>query len=257
MNKTQKLYLLLINVILVNVTFALTGPELVTKMETLTKPMDMQSDMKMTLINKKGKTKTMTFRSFVKNQGEKQIMWFLSPPADKGISFLKIEESGKPDRMQMWLPAFKKVRRISSKKKNDAFMGSDMSYEDLYNRDKNDFKFSIIGEERIEDQEFYILESLPIPELKSAYSKHLTWVNKSTFIPHREQSFDKKGLLLKEKQFQFTTMGMYQILMRIYVSNIQKSHATEITFDNVSVDVGLDDGLFHERHLKRIPLIGE
>ena len=51
MNNNQKLYLLLINVVLINVTFALTGPELVKKMETLTKPLDMQSDMKMKLIN--------------------------------------------------------------------------------------------------------------------------------------------------------------------------------------------------------------
>ena len=49
----------------------------------------------------------------------KQIIWFLEPKDDRGVAFLKIEHNKKDDEMRMWLPAFKKVRRISAKKKGD------------------------------------------------------------------------------------------------------------------------------------------
>ena len=239
--------------LMVNIILCMGGLELVEKMETLTKPQDMQSDMKMTLINKKGKSKTMEFRSFVKDKSKKQIMWFLSPPADKGISFMKIEEQGKPDQMHMWLPAFKKIRRISSRKRNDSFMGSDMNYEDLYTRDKDEYQFEIIGEEKINEQLCYILESTPIPELKSTYSRHKTWITTVGFITLRENSYDTKGRLLKEKYFKFEDFGQYKMATQITVKNVQKNHSTELTINNILVDTGLKNDLFHERHLKRIP----
>ena len=57
----------------------------------------------------------MVIKSVDKNK--KQIIWFLEPRDIRGISFLKINHQDKNDEMRMWLPAFKKVRRISAKKK--------------------------------------------------------------------------------------------------------------------------------------------
>ena len=66
----------------------------------------------------------------------------MEPKDDRGIAFLKIEHDDKDAEMRMWLPAFKRVRRISAKKRGDSFMGSDLSYEDLSSREleKNDYK---------------------------------------------------------------------------------------------------------------------
>ena len=88
--------------------FGLTGDELVQKMEDRVTPIDSKVDMVMTLTNKKGKTRSSSLRSITKNDGAKQIIWFLSPADDKGVSFLKIEHDDKDDEMRMWLPAFKK-----------------------------------------------------------------------------------------------------------------------------------------------------
>ena len=96
----------------------------------------------------------------------------MEPKDDRGIAFLKIEHDNKDDEMRMWLPAFKKVRRISSKKKGDSFMGSDLSFEDLSNRrlNSNDYK-------RLEDAKWlgidcYVLETIPKKESRKAFSSH-------------------------------------------------------------------------------------
>ena len=105
-------------------------------------PKDLTNKTIMKLKNSKGKIRTYEMISKSMNGNRKQIMWFLEPKDDRGIAFLKLEHDDKDDDMRMWLPAFKKVRRISSKKRGDSFMGSDLNYEDISSRelDKNDYK---------------------------------------------------------------------------------------------------------------------
>ena len=239
--------------LLIGWVFALTGDELAQQMDGRKTPIDSKVDLLMTLTNKKGKTRTSSLRSINKDDGEKQIIWFLSPADDKGVSFLKIEHDDRDDEMRMWLPAFKKIRRISAKKRSDSFMGSDMSYEDLSSRQLDKFIFTLIGQEVYDSISCYLLESTPKGEIRTEYSRHITWVDSTLLIPLKEESYDKSGHLLKEKYFSYTIIKEYQILTKIHVTNIQKNHSTTLNFENIELDTGLSDDLFHERYLKRLP----
>ena len=239
--------------LLIGWIFALTGNELAQQMDGRKTPIDSKVDLLMTLTNKKGKTRTSSLRSINKDDGEKQIIWFLSPADDKGVSFLKIEHDDRDDEMHMWLPAFKKIRRISAQKRSDSFMGSDMSYEDLSSRQLDEFKFSLIGQEVYESRTCHLLESKPKEDIRTEYSRHITWVDSTLLIPLKEESYDKSGQLLKEKYFFYTIIKEYQILTQIHVTNIQKNHSTMLNFENIELDTGVEDNLFHERYLKRLP----
>jgi len=240
-------------IIIISLLFGLTGDELALQMENRKTPADFKVDLVMTLINKKGKTRTSSLRSITKDDGAKQIIWFLSPADDKGVSFLKIEHDDKDDEMRMWLPAFKKVRRISAKKRSDSFMGSDMSYEDMSTRQLDEFNFNILGNEIYQDVSCHLLESTPKEHIRTEYSRHITWVDSTLLIPLKEKSYDNSGLLLKEKNFSYTVIKDYQILTEIWVTNIQNNHTTSLTFENIKLDSGVEDNLFHERYLKRLP----
>jgi hypothetical protein len=48
-------------------------------------------------------------------------------------------------------------------------------------------------------------------------------------------------------------MGKYNIMTGIFVKDVQKEHSTRVTFDEIQLDTGLREGLFHEKNLKRIP----
>ena len=233
--------------------FALTGNELVMQMELKPSPNNSKANMNMMLKNKKGKVRTSTIHSIIKNNGEKQIIWFLSPADDKGIAFLKIEHEEKNDEMQIWLPAFKKTKRISSKKRSDSFMGSDMSYEDMSNRKKENYSFNIIKSENYNDIKCHILESIPKKHIRSEYSKHHTWIDASLLIPLKENSYDKNEIILKEKTFSYIEINSFQILKEIYVENLQKNHSTKLIFEKIKLNTDIDDNIFHERHLKHLP----
>tara|TARA_B100000131_G_scaffold300246_1_gene321410 strand:- start:128 stop:874 length:747 start_codon:yes stop_codon:yes gene_type:complete len=236
-----------------NNTFALSGIELAQKIDNRKTPIDSKVDLIMTLTNKKGKSRSSKLHSIVKNDGEKQIMWFLSPADDKGVAFLKIEHDKKDDEMKIWLPAFNKARRISAKKRSDNFMGSDMSYEDMSSRQLNEYTFKIVGKEVHDSILCTLLESIPKENIRSEYSRHLTWVDINSFTPLREQSYDKKGNLLKEKNYYYKVMNNYEILNEINVRDVQKNHSTNLKFENITVDIGIKDNMFHEKNLKRLP----
>jgi len=240
-------------IIIISLLFGLTGDELALQMDNRKTPTDSKVDLVMNLINKKGKIRSSSLHSITKDDGAKQIIWFLSPADDKGVSFLKIEHDDKDDEMRMWLPAFKKIRRISATKRSDSFMGSDMSYEDMSTRQLDEFNFKIKGNEMYQDVPCYLLESTPKEQIRTEYSRHLTWVDSTLLIPLKEESYDKSGILLKEKYFSYTVIKDYQILTEIRVTNIQKNHTTSLTFENIELDSGVEDNLFHERYLKRLP----
>ena len=134
----------------------------------------------------------------------------------------------------MWLPAFKRVRRISAKKKGDYFMGSDLTFEDLSNRDLKHNTYKRLHDNVIDNIECYILEAVPKEEAQSSYSRHISWIDKKTLNLLKENSFDKRGELQKEKRFEYELIKSFYVLKRVIVNNIIKQHSTEITFTDHS-----------------------
>tara|TARA_S200000501_G_scaffold378881_1_gene444514 strand:+ start:19100 stop:19834 length:735 start_codon:yes stop_codon:yes gene_type:complete len=241
----------LFTVIFASLLFPFSGIDLVNQMDGVLKPADIKSNI--TLLIKRKKMKTLSFRSITKDNGKKQIIWFTAPISEKGISFLKIEKTNKSEDLRMWLPAFKKTRRISSKKKGDSFMGSDLSYEDLYNRKKGEYSFKLLEHKEFKNEKCYILESIPNANLKSEYSKHITWISIDNLIPVREHSYDKNGELLKEKFFYYKKIQDYWIAELIHIENLQKNQSTRVKIENIELNSNIDDKIFHEKNLQRLP----
>ena len=233
--------------------FSQSGRDIAEMIENRPAPDDLINKTVMILTNSKGKTRTHKMISKSKNGSEKQIIWFMEPKDDRGIAFLKIEHENRDDEMRMWLPAFKKVRRISSKKKSDSFMGSDLSFEDLSNRQLNSNDYKRLEDAKWLGRDCYVLETVPKKESKSNYVRHVSWIDKNHINILKEQSFNKKNKLEKEKHFSYETRGEYQLIKKVKVENLLKKHATEITFSDIVINSGISDKLFNDISLRRLP----
>ncbi|MFQ6675726.1 MAG: outer membrane lipoprotein-sorting protein [Fidelibacterota bacterium] len=244
---------LLVSLLVFSGVTAQTGFDIARQMDERKRPRDMKMDLTMVLTNARGNTRTSTIRSMSLNGTEKQMIWFLEPADDKGVAFLKIENEDGPDEMRLWLPAFKKIRRISARQKGDAFMGSDLSYEDMTTRSLNENDYNLLGGDVVDGVECYVLEVLPRPEAHSTYSRHVTWVSKKDLVPLKEESYDRGNRLVKRKTITYIAVKGYLLPREISVVNVQKNHSTRLTFEDIQVDTGVEDDLFHERNLKRLP----
>ncbi|MBT4957555.1 MAG: outer membrane lipoprotein-sorting protein, partial [Candidatus Marinimicrobia bacterium] len=188
----------------------------------------------------------------VKN-GEKKIMYFLSPADVKNTSFMtwSYDDASKSDDQWIYLPALKKVKRISSDSKGDYFMGSDFTYDDLGDRHPMDDTHTILREEVLEGKETIVIESVSKDE-EYMYARTVTWVIKDSWIGLKKEFYDEDDELLKiltvENQQSFKDVI---ILTKVKMKNVQRNQFTIMEFSDVQIDTGIPSNKFTERMMKR------
>ena len=207
----------------------------------------------MVLTNSKGKMRNSVMITKTMDNSRRQLIWFLEPKDDRGVSFLKIEHNDRDDEMRIWLPAFKRVRRISATKKGDSFMGSDLSYEDMTSRSLDENEYKRLEDDVIDGRDCFVLKVTPTTSLKSSYSRHKLWIVKDDLYTVKEESYDKRKKLKKEKSFSYIKIDNYDIMSKISVKDVQKDHRTDISFEQVKVDTDMNEKIFQEKSLKRLP----
>lgn len=219
---------------------------------------DQTSEMEMILINKRGQQRVRKIVTYRKDYGEddKSVMFFLEPADVKGTGFLgwNYDDESKDDDQWLYLPALKKVRRISSSGKADYFMGTDFTYSDMGDRDVDDYTYAHLGTEVIDGIECYHLERMPKDDDvidETGYSRSEIWVRPDIWMMMKAVFFDKKGKLLKELAVSdFEEIDGIWTANTMYMNNIQKKHETYLKFSNNQFNTGLDDDLFSQRRLQ-------
>ncbi len=232
----------------------LSGREIIEKVYNLPTGDDQTSDLTMTLINKNDKKRIRKIKQFKKEMGdvEKSIMFFQSPADVKNTSFMSWEyDSEKSDDQWIYLPALKKVKRISSDSKSDYFMGSDFTYDDLGDRKLDDDTHELIGEETIDDVDYYIVESTPKDE-EYMYSRTKTWIRKDNFIGLKKEFYDEDEEFLKVLKIKkFEKISGFLVVTSSEMENVQKNHRTTMVLSNVEIDTNIPASKFSERMMMR------
>jgi len=247
--------MLLICTLLTTSLFSLSNYEVAQKSEdTMSGFKDSSSIMKMTLINAKGQTKTRTMSMKVlegKNE-DKSLMHFLTPPDVKGTKFLSYEHIDKDDDQWMYLPALKRIKRIASKNKSGAFMGSEFSYEDLsaFNVKKYNYEDKL-EEVVLNDKKMYKGVSRPKSKY-SGYTKLITWTDKKNYLVYKVEYYDRKKKLLKTSIFEdYKQFGDVYRIGKITMKNIQNDKTTILVWSEEKIKTGLKAKDFHKRQLKK------
>ncbi len=232
----------------------LTGLQIIEKVYNRDAPLDQQSLLKMSLINKQGKERIRKIKQISKNfkNVEKSIMFFVSPSDVKNTSFMNWSyTSAKSDDQWIYLPVTKKVKRISSDSKSDYFMGSDFTYDDLGDRHPSKDSHKILKEEQINGEDCYVVESKSKDD-EYIYSKTVTWVIKDKWIGLKRDFYDEDGELLKTLTVdKYETVKKYIIITKSVMKNIQKNHRTEMLLSDIKVDKKIAARKFTERMMKR------
>ena len=205
-------------------------------------PKDSKSKMKIIITDKKGKQKIR--EAIVMQKGmDKRLFRFTAPASQSGISTLSLPN----DIMYLYLPAFKKVRRISSSVKNQKFAGTDFSYDDM---ESIRYSEKYIPELVKTETDAYILKLTPISK-KSQYSKLVAKIHKTNFYPENIDYFDKTGKKIKNATFDFEKIGKYWNNKEIVMTDLKKKHKTKMIKTDVQFDIGLSDDEFSIRKLKQ------
>ncbi len=233
----------------------MTARDIVEKVYNRPEGDDMTSSLTMTLINKSGSERVRKIKQFTKDFGEieKSIMFFQSPADVKNTSFMSwtYDDASKSDDQWIYLPALKKVKRISSDSKSDYFMGSDFTYDDLGDRKLDDDTHTLLREETIDGVDYWIIQSIPKDE-EYMYSKTITWIRKDNYIGLKKEFYDEDDELLKILKIKkFEKISGLDIITNSEMENVQKNHKTTMVLRNVQLNTGITASKFSERMMTR------
>jgi len=233
---------------------SMTGRDIVEKSYNRPTGDDQVSNLKMTLINSRGSERVREIKQFTRDDGkvEKSIMFFLAPADVKNTSFMNFSYSDdKADDQWIYLPALRKVKRISSDSKSDYFMGSDFTYDDLGDRKLDEDKHKFLRSEMLVGKDCYVVESVS-KDPDYMYSKTITWINKKNFIGVKKEFYDEDGELLKILHIKkYENVSGFDIITHSEMENVQRDHKTKMELSDVEVNIGVSDSKFSQRMMMR------
>ena len=189
----------------------------------------------------------------VDNDGDKSIMVFDRPRDLKGTAILTFTHKIGNDDQWLYLPALKRVKRISSADKSGPFMGSEFAFEDLASQEVEKYSYRYLRDEACAGLSCFVVERVPV-DPKSGYSKQVTWIDQDEYRLQRVDYYDRKGDLLKT----MTLSGYRQYLQRhwradeMLMVNHQSGKSTLLQFANYQFQVGLEDKDFSRGALSRM-----
>jgi len=189
----------------------------------------------MTLRNAAGKESTRsleikTFEVQDENIGDKSLVVFDSPRDIKGTALLSHAQIIDPDNQWLFLPALKRVKRISSTNKSGPFVGSEFAFEDFTSTELNKYSEN------------------------SGYTRQISWIDQSVFQVRKLDFYDRKNSLLKTldfsdyREYDGGVWRSHTFIMK----NHQTGKSTELIYSNYQFKTGLTDNDFVKGVLKRV-----
>lgn len=164
---------------------------------------------------------------------------------------ISYSDESRSDDQWIYLPALKKIKRISSESSSDSFMGSDFTYDDLGDRHPGEDTHTILRLEKFRDELCYVVESQPKDE-EDIYSRTVTWIIKDKWIGLKKEFYDEDDELLKVlSNDEYQKLEAYWVIINSTMKNVQSGHRTEMKLENLKLDQGIPDQQFTERMMKR------
>lgn len=191
-------------------------------------------------------------------EGGKQMFYtyFTAPSDIKRTTFLVHKNVKENDFRRLYIPSSDKIIAIAGSRKQDPFMGSDFTYEDVSGRHFSKDNHKLLGSETIGGEDCYVAESIPKKKGDDIYSKLKAWISKKTFIAMKVEFYGVDGLLLRTYTSGKIKMmsGHPTILKREMVSVGGTKTVILVNPKAVKYDVGLKESDFTERSLKNPPM---
>jgi hypothetical protein len=111
--------------------------------------------------------KRWTFMRLGSHGTSKAVLRFLAPAEVKGVALLILNHPDRASDQWMWTPALQRERRIALQDRSTRFFGTDFSFEDLEERDVNQYEYRLLGEQTIDGAPCWRIESVPGPKRRS------------------------------------------------------------------------------------------
>lgn len=222
----------------------LSAPAILERVDrTINAPKDQEMEATLILIDEKGNERTRVVRMYQKGE-DRRLARFTEPADQRGIAMLSLPGGN----IYLYLPAYKKVKRIASHVKNNRFAGTDFTYEDMEAKSyAENYQASLLKTE----SDHFVLQLIP-HDRDSDYSRLVMWARKDNFVADKIEFYDRADRLSKRIVCSsIDKIDGYWVTREQEMTDLMRNHRTRMIMRDIHFDQGLSDGLFTERQLSR------
>lgn len=216
---------------------------------------DVSSEIELVMRNRAGQERRRRFQAMSKLIDDRmhslgRLVW---PSHLRGMTILTIETDERGHDAFVYLPSLDKVRRITTAQKGDSFLGSDITYEDLERRRSEDFELGPLESDSLDGEPVWVIRAQSRRPLNYAYA--VFWVAHSDLAILRTEYF-RRGQsepfrVLDAPRASIVRLDGHVLPTRLVVHNHVRGTITEVTFEGLKLDPGIDPRLFSETTLQQ------
>ncbi|NDD93149.1 outer membrane lipoprotein-sorting protein [bacterium] len=251
------------------IAHALTGLEIMTRNEDARKVNEFESRAKLESGNTKDastKIKEFSFWRKVQSDGihNSTFTRFHAPAEVRNEGILIVENGSGKNDVLLYLPAYKKIRRVESQQQSGSFMGSVFSYSDIATPHVDEYQYRVMKEESCPTPESasvkcYVVEALPANDTikeRTGYSKSVAWVRHDNFMVVKGEYYNLEGALFKRleaSQIKLVDPKNQKWLSHsLYIIQLKTGDFTRLEFSKVKVNGGIADAIFTQQNLQKV-----
>ncbi|MDO8288466.1 MAG: outer membrane lipoprotein-sorting protein [Parvibaculum sp.] len=218
---------------------------------------DAKADMKMVLTNSSGEMSERALRFMMLERpeagsGNWSLMTFDKPRDIEGTALLTHSSLKDADDQWLYLPAVKRVKRISSSNKAGAFVGSEFAFEDFSTQQVEKFSYKWLRDESCGTLTCFVIERVPTYEA-SGYTREIVWIDTEDLQFRKIDYYDRKNTLIKT-----LTLSDYKLYenkfwrpLALDMVNHENGKATKLVWTAYEFHTGLNKADFTPAALER------
>jgi hypothetical protein len=167
----------------------------------------------------------------------KAVLRFTAPAEVKGVALLIVNHPDRSSDQWMWTPALARERRIALQDRSTRFFGTDFSFEDLEERDVNQYEYSLLGDQTIDGTACWRIESRPARTKVSQYTRSEVWVRKDTYAFAQIENYIKEQLVRRLKYSDFVNAQGIWTARNLEMTDFRRNSRTLLRLEKLQYNL--------------------
>jgi hypothetical protein len=181
----------------------------------------------------------------------KGVIRFTAPAEVKGVALLVVNHPDRASDQWMWTPSINRDRRIALQDRSTRFFGTDFSFEDLEERDVNQYDYKLTGEEPIDGAPCWRIEARPKETKSSQYDVSRMWIRKDHYVPAQYENFVKDQLVRRLRQTDIANVQGIWTARILEMQDLRRNSRTILRIEKLEYNVPMKDEDFTVQALRR------
>ncbi len=202
---------------------------------------------------KSGKTseKRWTYERLGSHGGAKSVIRFIAPAEVKGVALLVVNHVDRASDQWMWTPALERDRRIATQDRGTRFFGTDFSFEDLEERDVDQFTYELLDDDVVAGAPCWRIEATPRNTKASQYTRSIFWIRKDHHLTARIESYVKESLVRRLDYEDVRQIQGIWTALRLSMTDVKRGSTTVLSLTKVEYNVPLAEDRFSLQALRQ------